>query len=125
MTRAQRAVLAALSDVASFVSAQQIHAQLRDSGETVGLTSVYRALQALTDDGRVDVLRTEVGEATYRRCDSDRHHHHLVCRSCGATVEVQAPALERWVADVSRRHGYRVEDHTLEISGLCSSCADR
>ncbi|MDQ1704185.1 MAG: Fur family transcriptional regulator, ferric uptake regulator [Frankiaceae bacterium] len=123
VTRAQRAVLAALVDAPSFASAQEIHARLRASGETVGLTSVYRALQSLTEVGDVDVLRTDAGEATYRRCDSDRHHHHLVCRHCGAAVEVEAPELERWVADVASRHGYRVDDHTLEISGACGRCA--
>lgn len=123
MTKAQRAVLAALADEPSFASAQAIHARLRSTGATIGLTSVYRALQFLTDAGQLDVLRTAAGEATYRRCDSDHHHHHLVCRSCGAAVEVEAPAIERWVADVAATHGYRVDGHTLEISGTCGRCA--
>ena len=122
-TRAQRAVLAALADAPSFTSAQQIHARLRADGSTVGLTSVYRALQTLTESGDVDVLRTEAGEATYRRCGSERHHHHLICRSCGAAVEVEAPELEQWVADLATAHGYLVDGHTLEVSGTCSRCA--
>jgi Fur family ferric uptake transcriptional regulator len=118
-------VLAGLSDATTFVSAQQIHARLRESGETIGLTSVYRALQSLTDDGQVDVLRTQGGEATYRRCGSDRHHHHLVCRECGDAVEVEAPAMERWLKDVATKHGYAVDAHTLEIVGICSRCRSR
>jgi Fur family ferric uptake transcriptional regulator len=125
MTRAQRAVLAALADTTAFLSAQEIHARLRTQGERVGLTSVYRALQGLSEDGRVDVLRTPSGEATYRSCGSSRHHHHLVCDRCGATVEVEAPALERWVAQVAAEHGYRTPEHTLEISGTCSRCSGR
>jgi Fur family ferric uptake transcriptional regulator len=125
MTRAQRAVLAVLTDHEAFVSAQDLHARIRTTGETVGLTSVYRALQSLAEDGRVDVRRTDAGEATYRACGSDRHHHHLVCTGCGATVEVEAPALERWVRQVADRHGYRVDGHTLEISGRCARCAGR
>lgn len=124
MTRAQRAVLAALTDRTAFISAQDLHARLRTAGETVGLTSVYRALQGLVETGAVDVRRTDAGEATYRACGSERHHHHLVCTGCGATVEVEAPALERWVAQVADRHGYRVDDHTLEISGRCGRCAE-
>ncbi len=123
MTRAQRAVLAALGDSTAFLSAQDIHARLRAGGEPVGLTSVYRALQGLTEDGRVDVLRTAAGEATYRSCASDRHHHHLVCTGCGDTVEVEAPALERWVAQVAAKHGYRPAAHTLEVTGTCSRCS--
>jgi Fur family ferric uptake transcriptional regulator len=123
VTRAQRAVLAALTDAPAFESAQDIHARLRRGGESVGLTSVYRALQSLADDGQVDVRRTDGGEATYRRCGSDRHHHHLVCRHCGATVEVEAPAVEKLVADLAAKHRYVIESHTLEIVGLCTRCA--
>lgn len=122
MTRAQRAVVGVLSAAESFLSAQQIHARLRAQGERVGLTSVYRALQALADDSAVDVLRTASGEATYRSCRTAAHHHHLVCRSCGSAVELAAPQVERWVASVARSHGYHVDSHTLEITGTCPRC---
>jgi Fur family ferric uptake transcriptional regulator len=125
MTRAQREVLDALTHAPAFASAQQIHAQLRNTGSRIGLTSVYRALQSLSDDGLVDVLRSDAGEATYRRCGSTHHHHHLICRTCGATVEVEAPRLERWVADIAQQHGYAVDDHTLEIRGTCSRCTSQ
>jgi len=104
-----------------FRSAQQIHALLTQAGETVGLATVYRALQRMAEAGEVDTLRTEEGEVTYRRC-SDTHHHHLVCRSCGATVEIEGPTVERWTETVSREHGYVDVSHTLEIFGTCSSC---
>jgi Fur family ferric uptake transcriptional regulator len=122
-TRAQRSVLAMLATERSFVSAQDLHARLRGSGDRIGLTSVYRALQALADAGDVDVRRTDTGESTYRRCGSGAHHHHLVCRVCGATVEVAAPSLEAWVTRVARKHGYSVDDHTLEVTGTCSRCS--
>lgn len=123
MTRAQRAVLDTLTTATGFVSAQEIHARLREEGRSIGLTSVYRALQTLAEQNEVDVLRTPGGEATYRRCGSDRHHHHLVCRTCGAAVEVEAPAIERWVAQIAAKHGFRVDAHTLEVSGQCPKCA--
>jgi len=121
-TKAQRAVLGVLDDADTFLSAQGIHARLRGQGSGVGLTSVYRALQALADDGSVDVLRTAGGESTFRRCDTRSHHHHLVCKRCGATVEVEAPGLERWLAAIARTHGYDVEGHTLEVVGVCARC---
>ncbi|HET6817289.1 MAG TPA: transcriptional repressor [Mycobacteriales bacterium] len=121
-TKAQRAVLEVLDTAGRFLSAQDIHARLRHDGSTVGLTSVYRALQSLTDEGSVDVLRTGNGETTFRRCDSDAHHHHLVCRRCGATVEVEAPGLERWLSGLGRAHSFVVEGHTLEVVGLCARC---
>lgn len=125
MTRAQRIVLAALQTTDAFVSAQELHTRLRASGESIGLTSVYRALLRLVDEGVVDVRRTDASEATYRSCRTPAHHHHLVCTECGATVEVSAPQIERWVAAVARTHGYRAAGHTLEVSGTCPACAGR
>ncbi len=121
-TRQRRAVAAALQSCEEFRSAQEIHDHLRRKGENVGLSTVYRTLQALADNGDVDVLRTEDGEALYRRC-SDTHHHHLVCRACGRTVEVEGPTVERWSTAVAKEHGFSDVSHTLEIFGTCPSCA--
>jgi Fur family transcriptional regulator, ferric uptake regulator len=121
-TRQRRAVVGCLDAFDDFRSAQEIHAELREHGERVGLATVYRTLQALADNGEVDLLRGEDGEARYRRC-SGSHHHHLVCRTCGRTVEVEGPAVERWAGNVARDHGFRDVSHTLELFGTCSSCA--
>jgi Fur family ferric uptake transcriptional regulator len=121
-TRQRRAVAAALQSSEEFRSAQEIHDHLRRNGDNVGLSTVYRTLQALADNGDVDVLRTEDGEAVYRRC-STTHHHHLVCRGCGRTVEVEGPTVERWSTSVAKEHGFTDVSHTLEIFGTCPSCA--
>ena len=122
MTRQRVAVLALLQDVDEFRSAQQLHGLLRERGERVGLTTVYRALQALADAGEVDVLRPPGAETVYRRCDKDAHHHHLVCRQCGQTVEVEGPTVERWADEVARRHGFTEVSHTVEVFGRCARC---
>ena len=92
-TRQRSAVSALLAEVEGFHSAQELHAMLRERGERVGLTTVYRTLQGLADAGEIDVMRPPGGEHLYRRC-SQGHHHHLVCRACGRTVEVEGPAVE-------------------------------
>lgn len=120
-TRQQAAVIAMLDELDDFTSAQELHSQLRAGGETVGLATVYRTLQALAGDGTVDVLRTDDGEAIYRSC-STTHHHHLVCRQCGHTVEVKGLAVEKWADTVSEEHGFRDVTHQLEIFGVCSTC---
>ena len=121
-TRQRRAVVQALEEVDGFRSAQQIHEQLATAGDSVGLATVYRTLQRLAESGAIDMMRTEEGEAIYRRC-SGSHHHHLVCRSCGHTVEVEGPAVERWTSSVSDAHGFADVSHTLEIFGTCPDCA--
>ncbi|SFC01147.1 Fur family transcriptional regulator [Streptomyces aidingensis] len=122
-TRQRAAVAAALAEVDEFRSAQELHDMLKHRGESVGLTTVYRTLQSLADAGQVDVLRTREGEAVYRRCSTDDHHHHLVCRHCGRAVEVEGPAVESWAEAVAAEHGYTDINHTLEIFGVCHDCA--
>ena len=118
-TRQRAAVAAVLADNDEFRSAQELHAILRDAGDKVGLATVYRNLQAMAADGEIDMLRTDEGEAVYRAC-STGHHHHLVCRSCGATIEVEGPAVERWTDAIARQHGFAAVSHTLEIFGTCA-----
>ncbi len=120
-TRQRLAVADALSDADGFHSAQEIHELLGRRGESVGLATVYRTLQRLADAGEIDMMRSEDGEAIYRRC-SMTHHHHLVCRSCGRTVEVEGPAVERWTTAIADEHGYAEVSHTLEIFGTCPDC---
>jgi Fur family ferric uptake transcriptional regulator len=121
-TRQRSAVATLLAQVEGFHSAQELHAMLRDRGERVGLTTVYRTLQALADADEIDVMRPPGGEQLFRRC-SDGHHHHLVCRTCGRTVEVAGPAVESWADRVAAQHGFVDVSHTLEIFGTCRGCA--
>jgi Fur family ferric uptake transcriptional regulator len=123
-TRQRSAVAALLHELEDFRSAQDIHDLLKRRGEAIGLTTVYRSLQVLADANEVDVLRTEDGESAYRRC-SQGHHHHLVCRSCGRTVEVDGPAVERWAKNVSTAHGFVDVEHTVEVVGTCPDCQMR
>jgi len=123
-TRQRTAVMALLSEVEEFRSAQELHELLRQRGESVGLTTVYRTLQALADAEEIDVMRPPGGEHLYRRCSSG-HHHHLVCRACGRTVEVAGPTVESWANRVAAEHGFADVSHTLEIFGTCAECAAR
>jgi len=120
-TRQQAAVAELLEHTDDFTSAQTVHARLREAGEGVGLATVYRALQSMVEAGTVDVLRTDDGEAVYRSC-STHHHHHLVCRQCGKTVEVEGPTVEKWADQVATEHGFSAVTHTLEIFGTCADC---
>jgi Fur family ferric uptake transcriptional regulator len=122
-TKQRTAVSAVLDEADAFISAQDLHAKLRERGENVGLATVYRALQVLAEDGDVDVLRTDDGgEAVYRRC-STGHHHHLVCRRCGATVEVEGPQVEAWARRIGAEHGFTAVQHVVEVFGVCAACS--
>ena len=120
-TRQRAAVGQILSHLEEFRTAQQIHDVLRRQGDSIGLTTVYRTLQAMVESGELDALRTDDGETAYRRCSSG-HHHHLVCRTCGKTVEVEGPAVEHWAERVALQHGFAEVSHTVEILGVCAGC---
>ena len=121
-TRQRSAISALLDEIDEFRSAQELHDELRKRGEGIGLTTVYRTLQTLADAGTIDMLRTDTRESVYRRCSSG-HHHHLVCRHCGYTVEVEGPTVEQWSQTVADEHGFADVSHTVEIFGSCRDCA--
>ncbi len=122
-TRQRAAITQLLDSLGEFRSAQELHDELRRRGENLGLTAVYRTLQAMSAANVVDTLRTDTGESVYRRCSGSHHHHHLVCRSCGATVEVAGREVETWAAEVAAAHGFSDVSHTIEIFGTCPACS--
>lgn len=124
-TRQRAAIVALLGDVDGFRSAQDLHDELRRRGENIGLTTVYRTLQSLAAADLVDAVRTDTGEAVYRRCEAPDHHHHLVCRNCGSAVEVSGRDVEAWAAEVAAAHGFSDVNHTIELFGTCPDCANR
>ena len=68
------------------------------------------------------MLRGEEGEIFYRRCATRVHHHHLVCRVCGRTVEVAGCEVEAWTERVAAAAGFGDVEHTVEIYGTCGGC---
>lgn len=121
-TRQRTAIEHLLASTQDFHSAQDLHARLIDEGSRVGLSTVYRTLQSMVEAGTVDVIVQDNGEALYRRC-SPRHHHHLVCRRCGRTVEVEGRVVEAWANQVAAEHGFTDPTHTVEVFGTCPDCA--
>jgi Fur family ferric uptake transcriptional regulator len=115
------AVRHTLGEAIGFVSAQQLHGILRDHGSTISLATVYRALTDLTATNEADTLTSDAGELLYRACAAT-HHHHLMCRKCGLTIEIEAKPLEEWADELVAKHGFTASDHTIEISGLCANC---
>lgn len=121
MTRQRRALDAILDATDGFLSAQDLHVRLRTGGERVALATIYSQLAKMAEAGQVDQIRTEAGEALYRRCRTE-HHHHLRCRRCGLVEELEAPAVESWAAEVATASGWADVTHTVEVAGICPSC---
>ncbi|TXN29242.1 Fur family transcriptional regulator [Lacisediminihabitans profunda] len=119
----REAVRQALGDNEGFVSAQSLHSSLRVAGSPIGLATVYRALADLAVEGEADSLQSIDGESLYRACTPGQHHHHLICRNCGLTVEIEADAVERWAKSVAAEHGFTQPNHVVDVFGLCAACS--
>ncbi len=122
ITTPRRVVMRVLERAARPLSPQEIHARGRRLHRSLGLVSVYRALMVLERAGLVRRVHQE------DRCDgyvlaSPGHHHLLVCRRCGRAVEFPgAEDLSGLIAQVEQRTGFQVEDHLLQLVGLCAPC---
>ena len=121
----REAVRQALDASTEFVSAQRLHARLHDAGSPIGLATVYRALGDLAAEGDADSLQSPEGEALYRTCATGGHHHHLICRVCGKTVEIAADEVESWAHDVAAQNGFTAPSHVVDVFGLCAECTRR
>ena len=119
----REAVRDALSTSEGFVSAQSLHSSLRETGSSIGLATVYRALADLAEEGEADSLQQE-GESLYRACTPGSHHHHLICRNCGLTVEIEADEVEEWARTIATQHGFTQPNHIVDVFGLCAACSD-
>jgi Fur family ferric uptake transcriptional regulator len=128
MTTAKRntwqkdAVRTELGTTKGFVSAQELHLKLKNAGSTIGLATVYRALADLAIQNEADSLQSKDGELLYRACGTS-HHHHLICRKCGKTVEIEADKVEAWADEVAKEHGFTKPSHTIDIFGDCGKCS--
>src|SRR4051812_49594747 len=94
-TRQRESVRAVFQDLDGFHSAQEVHARLRAAGDPVGLSTVYRTVQSLADDGELDSIRTDSGEALYRRC-SPPPPPHPVGRHPRVALGGARAAAGRW-----------------------------
>jgi Fur family ferric uptake transcriptional regulator len=116
-------VLAELMTEPDDATAQDLHERLRARGQRLGLATVYRTLNALVQEGVVDVLPHRPGELCYRWC-GDEHHHHLVCSVCHRVVELRDCGLEPWLQRLAAAAGFVATGHRLEVAGLCGDCRE-
>lgn len=87
----------------------------------IGRATIFRTLDVLADLHAVERLDLPTGEHAYVACEPV-HHHHVVCSDCGASRDVDDAGWRSVVRDIERATGYRIDDHRLELFGLCPAC---
>jgi Fur family ferric uptake transcriptional regulator len=118
---AQRAIVDLLGANDCCLTAQQVYDELRSSERAIGLASVYRVLDALTEQGLVQRIDLGSGVARFEAA-AEHHHHHLVCDDCGKVEAFSDTRLEQAIRDVEAQVGFEVAGHEVVLHGACADC---
>jgi len=121
LTEPRRSLAALIADREGHFTAADLVAETRSRRMGVGRATVFRTLEVLEELGAIERLDLPSGEHAYVGCDP-LHHHHVICSSCGRTSEIDDAGLRSVVRDVARQTGYRVDEHRLQLFGLCPAC---
>jgi Fur family ferric uptake transcriptional regulator len=121
LTAPRRVLAALIADQVGHFTAAELVAAARARRLGVGRATVFRTLDVLEGLGVVERLDLPSGEHAYVGCEP-AHHHHVVCSGCGRATEIVDVGLGPILREVARQTGYRVDDHRLELFGLCPAC---
>ena len=121
MTEPRRALAALIAEQDGHFTAAELVTAAQAAEPAVGRATVFRTLELLEGIGAVERLDLPNGEHAYVGCEP-AHHHHVVCSRCGRTSEIDDAGLRSVVRDVARETGFRVDDHRLELFGVCPEC---
>jgi Fur family ferric uptake transcriptional regulator len=121
LTEPRRSLASLIEEQDGHFTAAGLVDAARDRRLGVGRATIFRTLEVLEELGAVERLDLPSGEHAYVGCEP-AHHHHVVCSGCGRTEEIQDAGLRAVVADIATRTGYRVDEHRLEVFGLCPAC---
>jgi Fur family ferric uptake transcriptional regulator len=123
LTEPRRALAGLIADQAGHFTAADLVAETRARRLGVGRATIFRTLEVLEGLGAIERLDLPSGEHAYVGCDPV-HHHHIVCSRCGRTDEIDDAGLRPVVREVARQTGFRVDEHRLELFGLCPTCLE-
>jgi Fur family ferric uptake transcriptional regulator len=131
MTAPREAILNVLSRTSKHLSADDVYIAVHRTYPTVGLTTVYRTLELLVQMGLVFKFDFGDGRARYELTEGpkgERHHHHLVCTSCGRVVDYtdfideEIELLNQTEKGLSKKYGFDITNHLIQFYGLCGDC---
>lgn len=121
-TSPQREVIVrTVNSIRKAFTAEELVQHLAEKRSAPGVATVYRALAALEESGYVVRVGDRDGAALYARCETDGHHHHLVCVSCGRVSPATCP-IDDVVAASAAADGFLITSHEITLYGVCSMC---
>lgn len=106
------------------MSAEEVYKALLESGEEVGLATVYRVLTQFEQAGLVTRHHFEGGQSVFE-LNEGKHHDHILCIKCGKVDEFVDKVIEERQQMIALEKGYEMTDHSLYIYGICGSCRQK
>ena len=122
LTPQRESVLTVIAESQGHLTAEEILKRVRRRYPYLVKSAVYRSLDLLTEVGLVTQTDLGHGRVEYE-LHRHPHHHHLICRRCGLTVEIEATDVEQWAQRTAAMHGFRDAEHVVDVFGLCTPCA--
>jgi Fur family transcriptional regulator, ferric uptake regulator len=122
LTEPRRRLAALVERQAGPFTAADILRSARDEHLHVGRATVFRTLGLLEDEGVVERIDLPSGDHAYVACSGGRHHHHAVCVVCGRVTDLPDLDVGLDVDELSRRSGYEIQAHRIELFGRCADC---
>jgi Fur family ferric uptake transcriptional regulator len=122
ITRQRDEVVDALERARRPLAAREICDAVAESNPDVGRATVFRTLHALAAAGIVQRVTLAGGRPGYLLCEAEGHHHHLVCTSCGRTIDLPESAVTPFLTGVEEAHGFTVDHSSFDVHGRCASC---
>jgi Fur family ferric uptake transcriptional regulator len=119
-TRSQERLIKVLKSLNQPISAQDLFIELKNRDQSMGLATVYRALDALKLEGLVQVRAVAGGEALYSLIQQDRHH--LTCLQCGGVFPIDGCPIHELEEQLNHSYQFKIYYHMLEFFGLCTQC---
>jgi len=107
------------------MTAEELYRQLKSRRQKAGAATVYRTLKLLTQCGLAREVRFREGVSLFEPDFKRSHHDHLVCTSCGRTVEFLNETIERLQGKIAKNHGFVITSHRMNLFGLCRPCRQR
>jgi Fur family ferric uptake transcriptional regulator len=127
-TQQRRLIVQHFLALNAHVDADELHRRVSAAGHDVGLATIYRTLNLLTEAGLVEQKSFQDGRHVFEVAHPDQHHDHLICTRCGQVIEFEDPEIESLQNQIAEKFGISLQSHRLDLFGVCvdeSSCADR
>lgn len=122
-TNQRTVILSTFLESDSHYSTEDLYLKLRVDHPKIGYATVHRALKLFAECGIAAERHFGDGQTRFEPVHGEEHHDHLVCTRCGLIIEFEEPQIEKLQKSVAAAHQFTIENHRLELYGLCATCS--